>query len=412
MFEIAKQLMRTLKQLTVLLAVLCSSNLVLAVEMVKGKSLCAFVEFKSDTEVFLFEPGAGVKDYFELLSSDSPFNPEVKLASADVKQPLALLSGEKKLLLYQEFEFQQSSKNAEEKWQQLFLIAHQLAHLHLGHNETTPEQEAEADEFAGRLMRGLGISRTELAKVVENGERRAFVLHGWENVQTAVSGWEDPDPQLVPRDGPTEGNNGEVSIPVFPWPPPRPSASTRINELFLQEPPLRRYQDVADLLEAALGKTGYAEYSYYAVPKGFALATRLEQIHADGRPKEGADRWSVSLKPTRVFSLGSYLQALFTSPEGYFRVVVFIVTPRPFSLQDVDTEFQQAQTWLHSGLNILPPQIGVQPLPENTVCTALIYEFRQTAPNSRAEQLSPSAISALQHLQKTELLSALERSPQ
>lgn len=41
---------------------------------------------------------------------------------------------------------------------------------------------------------------------------------------------------------------------------------------------------VAESLAGALEKVGYSERSYFSVPGGFALATKLEQIYPDGRP--------------------------------------------------------------------------------------------------------------------------------
>ena len=71
--------------------------------------------------------------------------------------------------------------------------------------------------------------------------------------------------------------------------------------------------EVARHLEGALSGVGYGERSYYTVPGGFALATRLEQITPDGTPKPDPQRWSTALPEQPVFSLGDYLRALFAA---------------------------------------------------------------------------------------------------
>ena len=76
--------------------------------------------------------------------------------------------------------------------------------------------------------------------------------------------------------------------------------------------------DVDSILSNVLHGNGYVEQSYYAVPDGFALVTKLDQINTDGTSKALSDRWSIA--PANVslsyFSLRSYLPALFTAAPG------------------------------------------------------------------------------------------------
>jgi prepilin-type N-terminal cleavage/methylation domain-containing protein len=85
--------------------------------------------------------------------------------------------------------------------------------------------------------------------------------------------------------------------PKFPWPPPRASAFDIVpRDLLLgeKEAPLLGEVDVA--LDSAFRQAGYVEKSYYSVPSGFAIASRLEQINQDGTPKDAADRWSIGTR--------------------------------------------------------------------------------------------------------------------
>ncbi|HEY1985574.1 MAG TPA: hypothetical protein VGG85_09200 [Terracidiphilus sp.] len=157
-------------------------------------------------------------------------------------------------------------------------------------------------------------------------------------------------------------------------------------------------------LESALRKAGYLEKSYYAVPYGMAVVTRLEQIDADGRPFVGESRWQID--PSRAFSLANYLQRLFAVDEGHFRVVVFIVTVIPFSSAQQHTTPQEANLWLSNGFNRPTREFVEMRLPSSTSCTALIYEFRKRHGEDPQVQL-PSLLSAQQHLDASGLTAAL-----
>lgn len=160
-------------------------------------------------------------------------------------------------------------------------------------------------------------------------------------------------------------------------------------------------------LSTALDGAGYSEKSYYSVPEGFAIVSRLEQIEADGTSKPLPSRWAVDVGPLQNFSLSSYLQALFTANPGFFRVIVFVVTPHPFSQKKVKVKRDEAMEWLAEGLNQLPSEIGDVELSNKYACAALIYEFEQPRSHKSTILKQPSHLTGLLHLQKARLWSAI-----
>jgi hypothetical protein len=198
-------------------------------------------------------------------------------------------------------------------------------------------------------------------------------------------------------------------IPQFPWPPPRASALENIPKELLRklEDKAVTLSDVDLKLSNALEKCGYYEKSYFAVPDGFALVTRLEQINPDGTSKELPDRWSIKVKSGN-FSLYEYIKALFTAKPGHFRIIVFIITPHPFSQTDVTIGREEAIVWLSSGLNKLPRTIGVRNYSEEYTCTALIYEFEKYSYKEDPETKMPSHLSGRTHLEKAKIWKTLE----
>jgi hypothetical protein len=172
---------------------------------------------------------------------------------------------------------------------------------------------------------------------------------------------------------------------------------------FLHDPPYPPlFLDIDTVLHLALESNGYFESSYYAVPDGFALVTRLEQIELDGSSKPDPPRWSVDPFATKGdgFSVLAYVRALFTAAPGYYRVIVFVVTPVPFGQSARTVTRSEALGWLRDGVRWLPERIAEQPYTRETRCSALIYEF-ECRTNASARLLLPSRLSSRAHLVKS-----------
>jgi hypothetical protein len=200
----------------------------------------------------------------------------------------------------------------------------------------------------------------------------------------------------------------EAEIPQFPFPPPLASAFDTVpRELLVDRKPHPRLKDVESALGAAFTKCGYGEKSFYAVPDGFAMASRLEQFNADGS-SAGADRWSSETAPIKSFSIESYLRALFGARAGHFRVVVFVITNHPFEQTEERVKPDDAKAWVRRGALELPKKIGDREYTDDYACTALIYEF-ETLGGGEARFVEPSEITGRMHLERSGLLAALNR---
>jgi hypothetical protein len=194
-------------------------------------------------------------------------------------------------------------------------------------------------------------------------------------------------------------------FPSFPWPPPPASAIENLDPNLLKN--LVCLGDVDTCIGNALKAAGYVEKSYYYVPGGFALVTRLEQINDDGIPKALPDRWSVDVPPLKKFDLTSYLKALFTSNKGYFRIIVFIITPYPFKQAEERIALDGALEWLRKGVNKLPPAISARKFIKEYTVSALIYEFEKPKAG-KAVPLLPGRLTCHIHLLNSGILKALE----
>jgi hypothetical protein len=199
--------------------------------------------------------------------------------------------------------------------------------------------------------------------------------------------------------------------PAFSWPPPLASTRIVIPRQFLEQSKKKKIylNDVEQLLSNALLLAGYSEKSYYSVPNGFALVTRLEQINADGTPKKKSLRWNVELPSLETFSLRTYISALFTAPIGFYRVIVFIVVPHPFTETRVPVIRSQALRWLSQGSNKLPSWIKGKAYSKEYNCTALIYEFEKPKFSKDTNLTIPSRLQAQTHLIKAGFWKGLKK---
>jgi len=205
------------------------------------------------------------------------------------------------------------------------------------------------------------------------------------------------------------GEAANLPMPEFPWPPPQASALYVLpRNLIVAEGGLNRLilKHVDSRLTKALAKCGYHEKRYYAVPDGFALVTRLEQIDERGRPKE--PRWSTEIgRPFHTFSLSTYLKALLLAPEGHYRVLVFVVTTCPFATLGKRPTEQETKEWLSGGLNVLPSFLSNRAFTKQHRATMLIYEFEKRGHEGELDFLVPGKFQGDVHLMGSGISAAL-----
>lgn len=187
--------------------------------------------------------------------------------------------------------------------------------------------------------------------------------------------------------------------------PPRASSTQTVPLKYLKPHDGKKtyLKDVDSVILQAFEVNGYYEKSYYSVPDGFAVVTKLEKIYSDGKPFPTQYRWKAKLIPLRKFSLKTYMEALFIARPGFYRIIVFVVTPHPFSQTKRTIEADVAISWLSEGLNKLPVDIGNLEFTKEHTCTALIYEFERVEANPQAHVLKPGRLSAITHLEQSNL---------
>lgn len=210
-----------------------------------------------------------------------------------------------------------------------------------------------------------------------------------------------------------------LDYPTFVIPPPEPSAIAQIpNRIFLDGDSTTTLYEVADQLTSALNRARFGDRSFYLpqfnteILDGFVLATQWEQIDEEGNPLPEPDRWAVKVTPNREWSLKSILEALLGPNTGYFRVMVFFVTPEYLGDSDETVNQETATSWTTEGASFLPPQVGNEKFAARDkayFCTVYIYEFMQKTPDDQPVQRieANGGLPARVHLEKSRLWTTL-----
>jgi hypothetical protein len=197
-----------------------------------------------------------------------------------------------------------------------------------------------------------------------------------------------------------------LEMPEFPFPPPKASANYTFDKNLFSG--INNLTQSSERIENALKKSGYYEKSYYQIPNGYALVTRIEKIEPDGTPAVAEERWNVSdTGSSSSFDLLSYFKSLFFANEGHYRIIVFLVTSDNVQMTDRIMLMSEGQDFLSSGLNRLPSQFDSMPFTENHYCTALIYEWYKVE-HEEAKFMEPSKFLGQYHLAKNKFVEYLE----
>jgi hypothetical protein len=216
----------------------------------------------------------------------------------------------------------------------------------------------------------------------------------------------------IPANIATQTLGPGVTLPSFPWPPPKPSATAllTLGSVGQLAGTGITFHDVDTRISGALDAAGYDEKAYFGVPGGFAIVTRLEKMDSYGFP-DHANRWVSSLAPISPteFSLTKYLEALFGAPMGHYRVLVFIVTSETIVPSGTAVAQSEAQTWIVEGANRLPSSMETLQYTSGYTTTVYIYEFVQSGVGGTANQNIPSLYTGREHLQETGLWQNLEQ---
>ncbi len=152
-------------------------------------------------------------------------------------------------------------------------------------------------------------------------------------------------------------------------------------------------------IEEALRHAQISEWSVYAFDRdGFVVVCRMEAIDEHGDALPTPKRWTIDPLPPEPWHLRTYLQALFTAPQGRYRVIALVVTPSQILAEDQKGTAGELNRLLKSGAGDLPSDMKSETVEKGTRCEALLYEFYKRGLSDDARFVEQSTITPVRHL--------------
>jgi hypothetical protein len=191
-------------------------------------------------------------------------------------------------------------------------------------------------------------------------------------------------------------------IKSFPFPPPAGYTYAVLDDATFSN--CRLLGDAGSIIYKAITSSNcnYEDVGYYAIPDGFVVVTKVEEINDDATSVSGSDR----------FAEGQYqsmsILDFFAPRKGYFRVFAFLVTDVPFNATNTEVTAGNALEWIRLAANILPDAIKNKPFKPGYNCTVIVYEFKSEDANTHLSPLLSPRFSAQTHLQKSHIAESLQ----
>ena len=189
------------------------------------------------------------------------------------------------------------------------------------------------------------------------------------------------------------------------------------KDLFTQCPNnCRHMSDMAMKLSQALAKSGFSQQGWYLVRGGeynepkVVVATQIEQIADNGKPKDGRSRWSDQTSNTSVGSFPDFLSTLLKgAPPGRFRAFLFGFSEEPMYNTAIGFQgrFSGMRNALRSGAR-LPVFKSLNSFSTNGVnCYAFVYEYTVSSVDGSVKFIENSELTLEEHLKSSGIWKAL-----
>lgn len=186
--------------------------------------------------------------------------------------------------------------------------------------------------------------------------------------------------------------NSPHDFEYISWPLPRPDGVADVTQSIAAR---RTFGAISGGIVTRLRERGYDSFDYFAVPGGFALATRLERFEGDGRPA-AQNRFHVGQLP-RARGFTNYLGRLIWGGQGRVRLLMFVVTNRPFSFGRFQANQEDMRRWASVSNHALPELLAAARAGPATRVSLLIYEFQPEQGRGGGVRSTPDPVSVSLH---------------
>lgn len=255
-------------------------------------------------------PGAtatavGARDIVQEIINVIGLKPRFELQPADIENAAAVVYNGKRYILYNERFLAAINNAVHTDWGGVSILAHEIGHHLNGHtlsrSGSNPEDELEADEFSGFVLRKMGASKAEAQAAIELlSEEETSRTHPGKRYRLAAisTGWQTANEQLLASaNAPQPDNRGIVTES-------RPA----------RQRPAATAQRVALDSRSVLTRVNFNE----APEQQFYLTTRYNLVRMTANGVQVIGRLAKTNNPDYPFYFESeYLDTVFVTAEGY-----------------------------------------------------------------------------------------------
>lgn len=247
----------------------------------------------------------GARDIVQEIINVIGLKPRFELQPADIDNAAAVVYNGERYILYNERFLDAINNAVHTDWGGVSILAHEIGHHLNGHtlsrSGSNPEDELEADEFSGFVLRKMGASKAEAQAAIELlSEEETSRTHPGKRYRLAAisKGWQTANDQLLASaNGPQPDNRGIVSQT-------RPA----------QQRPAAATQRVALDSRSVLTRVNFDK----APSEQFYLTTRYNLVHMTEDGVEVIGRLAKTDNPDYPYYFESdYLDTIFVTDEGY-----------------------------------------------------------------------------------------------
>jgi len=166
---------------------------------------CSFNDDPLPKQLITFSSDADAKAAISRIMQYTGLPPRFKILAADVPNAAAIIRGNQRYILYNQFFMSQIQNKTQNQWAQISILAHEIGHHLSSHtleeSGSRPRLELEADMFSGHVLQRMGASMEDAVAAMkqvadENGSRThpprrsriAAIANGWKKAQEQNSG--------------------------------------------------------------------------------------------------------------------------------------------------------------------------------------------------------------------------------
>ena len=217
------------------LAIAVSASAQVGERLPIGKDTCSYFGEKLPEQLTTFSSDREAEDVIKSIIQSSGLIPNFEIKAAGVPNAAAVIYGERRFILYDQYFVRNLTQKAGTKWAAISVMAHEVGHHLNGHTlsqgGSRPKIELEADYYSGFVLQKMGASIDEARRAMEifgspggssthppKHDRLAAITNGW-----TTSCNSDPSCGKVSKAPPTKPAPSPAPRPA---PEPKPKAKS------------------------------------------------------------------------------------------------------------------------------------------------------------------------------------------